>query len=52
MKRKRVKFKLRSAERGVVIDCRMKLKSAEKGGCRSAEQNGGEAIKAAEHQWD
>jgi len=37
MKKKSVKFKLRSAERGGVKECGMKLRSAERGGFRSAE---------------
>jgi len=37
MKKKSVKFKLRSTERGGVKECGMKLRSAERGGCRSAE---------------
>ena len=37
MKKKSVKFKLRSAERGGVKEYGMKLRSAERGGCRSAE---------------
>jgi len=36
MKKKSVKFKLRSAERGGVKEYGMKLRSAKRGGCRSA----------------
>ena len=37
MKKKRVKFNLRSAKIGGVKECGMKLRSTERGGCRSAE---------------
>jgi len=37
MKKKNVKFKLRSAEKGEVEEYGMQLRSAERGGCRSAE---------------
>ena len=37
MKKKSVKFKLRSTERGGVKEYGMKLRSAERGWCRSAE---------------
>ena len=37
MKKKRVKFKLRSTERGGVKECGMKLRRAERGGCRRVE---------------
>jgi len=37
MRKKSVKFKLRSAERGGVKEYGMKLRSAERGGCRSVE---------------
>jgi hypothetical protein len=37
MKKKSVKFELMSAERGGVKKCGMKLRSTERGGCRSAE---------------
>jgi hypothetical protein len=36
MKMKSVMFKLRSAERGGVKECGMKLMNAKRGGCRSA----------------
>jgi len=37
MKKKSVKFKLRSTERGGVKEYGMTLRSAKRGGCRSAE---------------
>jgi len=37
LKKKRVKFKLRSAERGGVKECGMEFRSSERGGCRSVE---------------
>jgi len=37
IKKKRVKFKLRSAEKEGVKECGMKLRSVERGGWRSAE---------------
>ena len=37
MKKKSIKFRLRSAEKGGVMECGMKLRRAERGGCRSAE---------------
>jgi len=37
MKKKSIKFKVRSAERGGDKKCGMTLRSAKKGGCRSAE---------------
>ena len=37
MKEKSVKFKLRSIKGGEVEECRMKVRSAERGGCRRAE---------------
>jgi len=37
MKKKSVKFKLRSAERGGVKECRMKWRSTGREGCRSVE---------------
>jgi len=39
MKKKSVKFKLRSAEIEGVRECRKKLRSAERGQCRSAACN-------------
>jgi len=39
MKKKSIKFKLRSAERGGVKERGMNLRSADRGGCRSAEWN-------------
>jgi len=39
MKKKRIKFKLRSAERGGVKECGMELRNAEIRGWRSAEWN-------------
>jgi len=41
MKKKSVKFKLRSAERGEVKECGMKLRSTKRGGSRSVEWNCG-----------
>jgi hypothetical protein len=37
MKKKRVKFKLSSAEKWRVKECGMKLKKSETGGCRRVE---------------
>jgi hypothetical protein len=37
MNKKSVKVQLRSAERGGVMECRMKWRRAESGGCRSAQ---------------
>jgi len=37
MKKKSIKFNLRNTERGEDMECRMKLRSAKRGGCRSAE---------------
>jgi hypothetical protein len=37
MKKQTVKFKLRSAKKGEVKECEMKLRRAERGGCSCAE---------------
>jgi len=37
MRKGSIKFTLRSVERGGVEECRMELRSAQRGGCRSSE---------------